>query len=51
MRETVHNMKLQDAIHRQNIRKIERTNKKLDAESRAQEETLTGYKKQAATDE
>ena len=26
MRETVHNMKLNDAIHRQNTRKVEREN-------------------------
>lgn len=51
MRETVHNMKLNDAIHRQNARKMERENRKLEDESSKQQKHLTELERQKAIDE
>lgn len=52
MRDTVHNLKLQDAIHRQEIRKLERSNKKLEGlDSADQAKKLAELEKQKAVDE
>ena len=51
MRETVHNMKLQDAIHRQTQRKIQRDNQRLEANSAKQLKSLAELEAQKGTDE
>ena len=51
MRETVHNMKLQDAIHRQTQRKIQRDNQRLEADSAKQLKSLAELEAQKGTDE
>jgi len=51
MREVLHNMKLQDAIHRQNIWKLEWENKNLETESAGQQKTLNELNKQKSIDE
>mmetsp|Transcript_3417 Transcript_3417/g.2871 ORF Transcript_3417/g.2871 Transcript_3417/m.2871 type:complete len:304 (-) Transcript_3417:198-1109(-) len=49
MKKTLHDMKLQDAIHRQNIRKLEKGNNKSEIEEL--ETTVTQLEKQKAIDE
>jgi hypothetical protein len=52
MRETVHSLKLQDAIHRQEIRKLERANKALQSQDSGQlAAKLAELEKQKAVDE
>jgi uncharacterized protein YaaN involved in tellurite resistance len=51
MKQTLHDMKLQDAIHRQEIRKLERDNDKMETKIQELTSNISGLEKQKLTDE
>lgn len=51
LKETLHQLKLQDAIHRQEIRKLEKNNDKYEKKIDTLKGTISGLEKQKATDE
>jgi septal ring factor EnvC (AmiA/AmiB activator) len=51
LKNTLHEMKLQDAIHRQNIRKLEKTNDKMEQKIGELKSNIEGLEKQKSTDE
>jgi chromosome segregation ATPase len=51
LKSTLHEMKLQDAIHRQEIRKLEKENDKHENKISELKETIKNHEKQKSTDE